>query len=127
MSLRSPLGQVRGMGAAGGGVHHWWSQRLSSLALIPLTLWFALALFGLPQLDYLTVREWMASGLAPVLLGLLVIVLTHHSWLGVQVIVEDYVHAKPIKLVTLLGSTFVHAVIAAAGVFAVIKVALTSS
>ena len=87
MSLRSPLGQVRGMGAAGGGVHHWWSQRLSSLALIPLTLWFALALFGLPQLDYLTVREWMATGLAPVLLGLLVIVLTHHSWLGVQVIV----------------------------------------
>jgi succinate dehydrogenase / fumarate reductase membrane anchor subunit len=114
------------MGASGGGSHHWWAQRVSSVAMIPLCLWFVLSLFGLPELDYLSVRAWMGGGLNPALLSLLVLVVAHHSWLGVQVIVEDYVHGKGAKLFTLLGSTFLHAVIAAAGVFAVVKVALTN-
>lgn len=126
MSLRSPLGRVFGLGAAGGAAQHWWAQRLSSLALIPLTLWFVLSLLTLPQLDYLSVRDWMAHGMVPVLLSLLVLVLAQHSWQGVQVIVEDYVHATSIKFITLLSSGAVHALIAAAGVFAVVKVALTN-
>lgn len=126
MSLRSPLGRVRGTGAAGGGAHHWWVQRVSSVAMIPLCLWFVLSLFGLPELDYISVHTWMGSGLNPALLSLLLLVTAHHSWLGVQVIVEDYVHDEGAKLFCLLGSTFLHALVAAVGVFAVVKVALTN-
>ena len=126
MSLRSPLGRVRGTGAAGGGSHHWWSQRVSALALVPLTLWFILSLLGLPELDYVTIHAWIGAAWTPVLLCLLVLVLAYHSWLGVQVVVEDYVHGKGSKLFALLGSTFAHAIVAAAGVFAVVKIALVA-
>lgn len=126
MSLRSPLARVRGLGAAGGGSHHWWSQRVSALALVPLTLWFILSLLGLPGLDYVTLHAWIGSGWTPVLLCLLLLVLAYHSWLGVQVVVEDYVHGKGSKLFALLGSTFAHAIVAAAGVFAVVKIALVA-
>jgi succinate dehydrogenase / fumarate reductase membrane anchor subunit len=124
MSLRSPLGRVRGSGAAGGGVQHWWSQRVSALALVPLTLWFVLSLLDLPQLDYVSVHRWIAGGWVPVLLNLLLIALAYHSWLGVQVVVEDYVHGRGGKLSILLGSTFVHVLVAVAGVFAVVKIAV---
>jgi succinate dehydrogenase / fumarate reductase, membrane anchor subunit len=124
MSLRSPLGRVLGTGAAGGGAQHWWSQRVSAVALVPLTLWFVLSLLGLPQLDYGSVHGWIATGWVPVLLCLLLITLSLHSWLGVQVVVEDYVHSKGSKLFALLGSTFVHVIVAVAGVFAVVKIAV---
>ena len=118
MSLRSPLGLVLGRGSAKDGVHHWWQQRVSAVALVPLTLWFAFALLRLPSLDYETVRAWIAAGWSPVLLVLLVLTLAWHSVLGAQVVIEDYVHAKAAKLAALLASSFVHALVAAAGTFA---------
>jgi succinate dehydrogenase / fumarate reductase membrane anchor subunit len=123
MSLRTPLGRVLGHGSAKEGVSHWWVQRLSSIALVPLTLWFLFALLGLPAFDYLTVRSWMGASWTPVFLVLLVGTLCYHSWLGVQVVIEDYVHGHGTKLVSLLGSSFVHAIVGAAGIFAVLKIA----
>jgi len=123
MSLRTPLGRVLGHGSAKEGVSHWWLQRVSSVALIPLTLWFIFALLGLPALDYATVHAWMGSGWTPVFLLLLVGTLCHHSWLGVQVVIEDYVHGKFSRVAALTGSSFVHALVAAACVFAVLKIA----
>jgi succinate dehydrogenase / fumarate reductase membrane anchor subunit len=123
MTLRSPLGRVLGHGSAKEGVSHWWVQRLSSIALVPLTLWFLFALLGLPSFDYLTVRSWMGASWTPVFLVLLVGTLCYHSWLGVQVVIEDYVHGHGTKLVSLLGSSFVHAIVGAAGIFAVLKIA----
>jgi succinate dehydrogenase / fumarate reductase membrane anchor subunit len=125
MSMRSPLGRVRGSGAAGGGMQHWWSQRVSAVALVPLTLWFVLSLLDQPQLDYVSVHRWIAGGWVPVLLSLLLITVAYHSWLGVQVVVEDYVDGKTGKLSILLGSTFVHLLVAVAGTFAVVKIAVT--
>lgn len=124
MSLRSALGQVRGHGAAGGGARHWLSQRVTALALIPLSIWFVISLLGLKPIDYLTLRAWISEGWAPVLLGLLLLVLSYHSSLGVQVVIEDYVSDNAKKFVALLASRFIHALVAAAGVFAVVKVAL---
>ena len=124
MSLRSPLRRVLGMGSAKDGVQHWWRQRLTSVALVPLTVWFAVSLLALPSLDHATVTAWMAQSWTALLLILLVLVATWHSQLGVQVVVEDYVPDPGARTVTLALLTFLHAVLALAGVFAVLKVAL---
>jgi succinate dehydrogenase / fumarate reductase membrane anchor subunit len=121
-SLRSPLAHVAGLGSAKSGVHHWWLQRLTSIALVPLTIWFAVSLLSLPALDHVTVISWMAQSWTALLLILLVLVGTWHSQLGVQVVVEDYVHGG-MRTVTLVIVTFAHVLLAAAGVFAILKVA----
>ena len=122
MSLRSPLGKVLGTGSAKEGVHHWWLQRLTSIALVPLTVWFVVSLLSLPSFEHVTVISWIAQSWTALLLILFILVATWHSQLGVRVVVEDYVHggAKTLALVVI---TFIHALIAAAGVFAVLKIA----
>lgn len=122
MSLRSPLGKVLGAGSAKEGVHHWWLQRLTSLALVPLTIWFVVSLLTLPSFEHVTVITWMAQTWTALLLILFILVATWHSQLGVRVVVEDYVHGGA-KTLTLVLITFIHAFVAAAGVFAVLKVA----
>lgn len=122
-SLRSPLGTVIGLGSAKSGVHHWWVQRLTSIALVPLTIWFTVSLATLPALDHVTVISWMAQSWTALLLVLLVLVATYHSQLGVRVVVEDYVHNTGLRTITLVTLTFLHAFLAVAGVFAILKVA----
>lgn len=122
-SLRSPLGRVGGLGSAKSGAHHWWLQRLTSIALVPLTVWFVVALLSLPLLDHATLVLWMKQSWNSLLLILLVLVATYHSQLGVQVVVEDYVPDAGVKTLTLVVVTFVHAFLAVAGVFAILKVA----
>ena len=126
MSLRSPLGRVLGAGSAKEGVHHWCMQRLTSLALVPLTIWFVVSLLSLPSFEHVTVISWMAQTWTALLLILFILVATWHSQLGVRVVVEDYVHGGA-KTLTLVLVTFIHALIAAAGVFAVLKVAFGSA
>jgi succinate dehydrogenase / fumarate reductase membrane anchor subunit len=121
MSLRSPLGRVLGHGSAKDGVHHWWVQRLTSIALIPLTVWLAVSLLALPELDYRTVAGWIAHGWTALLLVLFIAVASWHSQLGVQVVVEDYVHGGA-KTLSLIVSTFAHVLVAAAAIFAVLRV-----
>jgi len=124
VSLRTPLRRVLGAGSAKEGVHHWWLQRLTAVALVPLTIWFVVSLLLLPSLDYTTVTIWERHGATPLLLILLVAVATWHSQLGVRVIVEDYVPAAGARTVTLTLLGFAHVLLAAAGVFAVLRVAL---
>jgi succinate dehydrogenase / fumarate reductase membrane anchor subunit len=122
-SLRSPLGLVSGQGSAKGGAHHWWMQRLTSIALVPLTVWFTVSILSLPSLDHVTVVSWMAQSWTSLLLILLVLVATYHSQLGVRVVVEDYVHNSGMRTLTLVILTFAHTLLAVAGVFAILKVA----
>jgi succinate dehydrogenase / fumarate reductase membrane anchor subunit len=123
MSLQSPLARVLGYGSAKEGVHHWWVQRLTSVALIPLTVWFAVAVLSLQLEDRASVAAWVAHGWTPLLLILFVLIATWHSRLGVQVVIEDYVPAPGAKTASLILSTFVHFLLAAAAIFAVLKVA----
>lgn len=102
MSQRSPLGRVRGLGSAKEGVGHWWTQRLTSLALIPLTLWFAASLAAMTGADHAAVAAWVGSPLTAGLLLLLIVVTFHHAYLGLQVVIEDYVHHEGWKLTLLL-------------------------
>lgn len=124
MSLRSALGVVLGRGAAGSGVGHWWAQRVSALMLVPLTVWFVVALVGLPLNDYAAVSIWIASGWNPVWLALLLLALCWHSRLGVQVVIEDYMHAPALKLAALLFNSAAHLLLLAGALYALLRLAL---
>ncbi len=126
MSLRSPLARVLNHGAARDGVSHWWVQRVTAVALAPLCVWFAVSLLALPARDYASAAGWVASGLHPVLLTLTVSCAAWHSWLGVQVVSEDYVPRALARTALLLLSAGAHALLAAGGVYAVLRVALRS-
>ena len=110
-----------GRGSAGEGASHWWVQRVTAIALIPLTLWFVVSLLGKPLQSYDAMRGWLGQPWVAVFTILLVITLAWHSKLGVQVVIEDYVHGKGAKTTLLLLSTFVHFAAAVAGVFAVLR------
>ena len=124
MSLRSPLASALNRGSAHEGVGHWIVQRVTALALAPLSIWLLLQLLSLPQADYAAASAGVSSGWNPVWLSLMVLLASWHSWLGVQVVVEDYIHQALTKTLTLLLSTFVHALLAISGVYAVLHIAL---
>lgn len=126
MSIRTPLGRVLGAGSAKEGVHHWWVQRVTSVALIPLTLWFIVSMAALPLADHAAVTAWLSQGWTAVLLILFVGVSTWHSKLGLQVVIEDYVHGHGAKALALILSSFAHVVVATASIFAILKVAFRS-
>ena len=127
MSLRSPVGRVLGLGAAKDGVGHWWSQRVTSVALVILGLWFVSALLRLDDLSYPLVVAWLAKPVNAVLMVLLVLTTAYHSQLGVQVVVEDYVAHKGAKVVTMLLLKFLHVALGALGIFAILKIAFGAS
>ncbi|MEO6185588.1 MAG: succinate dehydrogenase, hydrophobic membrane anchor protein [Steroidobacteraceae bacterium] len=117
------LSKFLGRGSAHEGAHHWRSQRISALALVPLTLWFLYSLLRLPDYQFDTLIGWLSSPWQALWMSLLVGCIAWHSQAGVQVVVEDYVHGKVAKPLTLLVSAFAHVVAGAAGVFAVLSVA----
>jgi succinate dehydrogenase / fumarate reductase membrane anchor subunit len=125
MSLRSPLGKALGHGASHDGVHHWWMQRVTAIALIPLSVCFVIALLGKSLQSYEAMRGWLSQPWVAVLTILLVVTLAWHSKLGVQVVIEDYAHGKFAKITLLLASTFLHVLVTVAAVFAVLVVALS--
>ena len=126
MSLRTPLGRVLGLGSAKDGTEHWWAQRVSAAALVLLGLWFAVALTGLPLADHAAVVGFIGAPLNAVLLILLAATLAYHSFLGVQVVIEDYVHAHGAKVVLLTLSRFAHILLAVASVYAILRIGITA-
>lgn len=127
MSLRSPLSRVLGLGSAKDGAHHWWMQRVSSVALTLLSLWFVIALVNLGRLDYDTLAAWLSRPVNASLLALTMIAVAYHSALGVQVVLEDYVSHKAAKVATLIANQFVHFALGAIGVFSILRVAFGSA
>jgi succinate dehydrogenase / fumarate reductase membrane anchor subunit len=126
MSFKSPLNQVIGLGAAKDGVSHWWQQRVTAIALLPLGLWLAISLIRVDLTSYQALIAWIRNPMTAILLSLTVACLIYHSWLGVRVVVEDYVGGKGAKVVTLLLSSFGHAFLGAACLFSILKIAVGS-
>lgn len=103
MSLRDPLAQARGLGSAKDGTGHWWAQRVSSVMLLPLTLWFLFAAAALLRADYADARVYLAQPLNAFLLLAFLLAALYHAWLGLQVVIEDYVHIRAVEISLLLG------------------------
>jgi succinate dehydrogenase / fumarate reductase membrane anchor subunit len=115
-----------GLGSAKEGVAHWWAQRVSAIALIPLTLWFFFALLALPDLEFDTLKAWLGLPISGFLALLLVVVLTYHSYLGTIVIVEDYVHTTGVRVLSQVALRFLYVLAGGAAVFAILRVAFGS-
>jgi succinate dehydrogenase / fumarate reductase membrane anchor subunit len=117
--MRSPLGRAIGLGSAKEGVEHWWAQRISALALVPLTVWFVVAIIGLAGADHARFVAWVRDPVAAILLVLLLIATFYHGALGLQVVIEDYVENETLRFGLLAAIVF-----AARGIFAVLKLSL---
>jgi succinate dehydrogenase / fumarate reductase membrane anchor subunit len=122
----TPLARVLGFGSAKQGAHHWWVERVTAVALVPLGLWLAICLLTLPDFSHETVAHFIGSGMHPTLLLVTLVAVTWHSRLGVQVVVEDYVHSPAVKNTTLILLAFAHVLLAVAGSIAVLRLALAN-
>ncbi|HWK43159.1 MAG TPA: succinate dehydrogenase, hydrophobic membrane anchor protein [Stellaceae bacterium] len=121
--MRTPLKRVYGLGSAREGAHEWWSMRLTSVALIPLTLWFVIGVIGHAGADYESFTTWVASPVVSILLILTLAVTFHHVATGVKVVIEDYIHVEWVKIVCLVALKFGCLILAVAGIFSVLRIA----
>ena len=126
MEFRSQLGRVRGLGASHEGAHHFWVQRVTGVALVPLLLWFVFAATSMVGVDLETFKTWVGTHYNPVLLILLILAMFHHAQLGLQVIIEDYVHSEAIKITSLILTKFAVVLIGVCAIFAVIRMTFGS-
>ncbi|ORU93048.1 MAG: succinate dehydrogenase [Cycloclasticus sp. symbiont of Bathymodiolus heckerae] len=124
MSLRSPLGQAKGLGSAKEGLHHWWAQRVTAVALIPLTIWFAFKVAILSMGDYQTVLDCIGSPWSAALIVSLIFAAFYHAALGMQVIYEDYVGHKGARIAAIMGTNLLMFLFGAAAIIAVVRIAL---
>ena len=120
-SLRTPLGRVRHLGSAHHGTRHFWHQRLTSVAMVPLTVAVVFIILGLLGRNHAAVVQILGSTFVAITMLLFIIASVYHMWLGIQVIIEDYVHDENWKLLTLMANTFFSFAIGLAAVFAILK------
>jgi succinate dehydrogenase / fumarate reductase membrane anchor subunit len=118
---RTPLARARGLGSAKDGVHHWWAQRLTAIALIPLVVWFAVSLVMLSGADYQVVRAWIGSPLVMVMLILTIGVGLHHGQLGLQVVWEDYTEGA-LRVVMIVVTRFLAVLFGLAAIVSVLRI-----
>lgn len=121
-SIRSSLATARGLGSAKSGTGHHWAQRVSAVVLVPLTLWFVACLAAQFGASYASVTDWLSSPFQAALLALYLAAIFYHSQLGLQVVVEDYVHNEIIKLATLIGLQLINLVMGAAAIVSVLMI-----
>ncbi len=126
MSRRTPLGRVRGLGSAKQGTEHFWAQRVTAIALVPLALWFVAALAAHAGADHATARAWLAEPFTAVAMILLVVTGFHHAQLGLQVVIEDYVSTEWVKVFSIIVVKLAAVALAVAAIFSVLMIAFGS-
>src|SRR3954469_23490078 len=122
-SLRSPVAKARGLGSAKEGVSHWWIQRLTAIALIPLGIWLVASLVCLAGADHAAIAQWLTAPFTLGALALTIITAFYHAMLGLQVVIEDYVHAKVVKLTLIILIQFAAFGVATAAIIALLVAA----
>ena len=120
--LRSPLARARGLGSAKDGTHHWWVQRVTAVALVPLTVWFVASLVMLSGATFGQIGNWIEDPLVMTFLILFIGIGMHHAQLGLQVVIEDYVQGEGMRIACVLLVRFIAVVAGLAGIIAVLKV-----
>lgn len=123
-TLRSPLGRVRGLGSAKGGTHHWWMQRVTSMALLPLMLWFTLSVASMAGASYAETVAWIGRPWNAVLLLASIGLAFHHTAAGMQVILEDYTRPEWVKMACILAIKAICVLLALASALAVLRIAV---
>lgn len=122
-NMRSPLARAIGLGSAKSGVGHWWAERVSAVALVPLTVWLAAALMTHTGSDYAAFIAWLRAPLTTMAMIALLAAVFHHTALGLQVVIEDYVHSAA-KFAAVIAVRFACFALAGAGILAVLRIAL---
>ena len=125
-NLRTPLSQVKGLGSAKEGTGHFWIQRLTAIALVPLVLWLGFSIACLPGMDYVSIREWISSPFTSILLILFVITGFYHAKLGLQTVIEDYIGNHSTRTVMIIVVSFLAAILAVTGVFSILRIAFAT-
>lgn len=123
MGTGTGIGRVRGLGSAKSGAHHWWQQRVTAAGNVLLVPWLLVSLLRLPSFDHEVVVEWLASPLAAVPMILLIISVFYHLRIGLQVVIEDYVHDEAYKVASLLALNLYTIAGGAFALFSVLKIA----
>ena len=123
MSLRTPISRVRGLGSAKDGTEHFWAQRLTAVALVPLVIWFVASMVCLTGAGRGDVLDWLGQPIVAILMLLMITVAFYHLKLGLQVVIEDYLHSEGVKLTALVLNTFGCLAVGIAAAFAVLKIA----
>ena len=124
MSLQTPLARARGLGSAKEGLHHWWMQRVTAIALIPLTLWLIYAVASIADAGYKTVIEELSSPLNSSLIISLIIAAFYHAALGMQIVFEDYISSKPKRIVCIVTTNLLLFFLAVTGIFSIVRIVL---
>ena len=124
MQLRTPLARARGLGSAKEGVHHWWLQRMTAIALVPLTFWFVIAVIGHIGASHAEMVEWLGNPFSAALMVSLIVALFYHAALGMQVVYEDYVRPHGLMIAVTIGTKLLCFLLAAAAIISVLKLAL---
>lgn len=124
MSLNTPLKDVRGLGSAKDGTTHFWHQRLTALALVPLVSWFIVSLVCLTGANFDEARSFLEQPLNAILMAALIVAGLYHMKLGLQVVIEDYVHGTAAKYVLLILNTLGSALLALAGLYSILTIGL---
>ena len=124
VSMRTPLARVKGLGASGHGVEHWWIHRMTAVSNIPLIIAFVIIVAALAGSDFVRAIEIISHPLVAIILILAVISVTNHMRLGMQIIIEDYVHDKGYKIAAVIANNFYAVIIAVACLYAILKVSL---
>jgi succinate dehydrogenase / fumarate reductase, membrane anchor subunit len=124
--LRNPLQRARGLGSAQSGAQHWWNQRLTAVALVVLTIWFVATVLGLLHADYATARATIAKPWNAIAFIAFFIAMFWHAVLGLQVVIEDYVHTRWLEVASLVVIKLLASLAVLAGVLAVLRIALGS-
>ncbi len=126
-NLRSPLSVARGLGSTHDGTHHWMQERITSIAGLPLMVWLVWSITHFGVMDYASFTAWLAQPVNAVLMILSIVTIFYHAFLGIQVVVEDYVHGEGMKFaaLTALKCAFIAAMVAC--VFSILKIAFSSS
>ena len=124
MTMRSPLGRVRGLGSAKEGTDHWFFEKLTALALVPLSVWFVAAVLGGIGADYATLKAWMSVPGNMTMMILLIVAFFWHASLALGTVIEDYVHYKPAHLGGLIAVKFVCLFLGVFSIVSVLKIGL---